>query len=73
MRRIIHRTAETKTVMGIPMEKTRVLVHPAAINLCFKELSALLGGIPRDFGPNMDETGANNFTDVSDRSRDLPA
>jgi hypothetical protein len=57
MSHVIRSMPHVKTVMGPPMDKSRVFTDPTAIENYSAAVSALIDGVTGDFISSMDETG----------------
>jgi hypothetical protein len=53
-----------KTVKGIPIDRTRVMVDDHTIDAYYERISRLFLGVPRAFVVNAHEWGIADFTDA---------
>jgi hypothetical protein len=70
---ILRRMPNAKTVMGIPMERSRGIVDPKAIDAFYDDFERALRGIPREFIINVEETRCADFVDAGNELVIVPA
>jgi hypothetical protein len=66
LRHIVHRHPDSKTVVGIPMERERVEVDSREIGECYDRLRSEVTGLPSAMVFNLDETGHQEWADKHD-------
>ena len=63
LRSLVHRIEGLKTIIGIPMEKERVMVTNESISKHLFDLSLIIDNIPSSLVFNIDESGFQEFVD----------
>jgi hypothetical protein len=67
MAHILRRVPDVKMITGIPLDRSRVMADPHAIDAFYENIRPLIDGVPRAFIVNIDESG---FADYPDSRRE---